>query len=1147
MITTETNQVDYSTPQKNERPMIVTPTTTATDIYVSSAQNGESKVSNGKLNGIANGSSNGSGNGNGLAHLSPSKAYSDAVEPPSTSAIFGLLKFLLWNGPLMACWSLLLLSVLAKEVWYGPLEQFLQSFQLVSESNNLGLYRALDPELTYYHRRCDHRDISTHDANDLLIDPNMTVEERQEVVLTHGAAVLQDVLSHPTARELRSYLETRHHEFHSNNLKLPWDELFWDGDNGSRLSLGLGPEDASIVERAIAEVGANAELKKTVEAIVGEDPAVVEVSTLSTMHDAEPQGIHTDSDFFGSSVLYARSFLHSYTMFISLQDTTSRMGATTVCPGTHWCADQDLSDLCQCNFLDEDDDEEDPIGYCNTFEASSNGKTGIDVGVLKRGDAMMFNQNIWHRGPRNYDEKRKENRVMFIMTFISRRDFEKGDNRQQGWGTYYYMRHSMWGHLFSDLKTAASGGMDLFKKRIWKAYGLIGAAKPGNIPWLEHWARQMANEMDFFRDGELEDFQTMLRELTETNRLANWLVLDDAVLKYLFGDHFYDEDDEIDWKGYLTLLVESAHHQSKRLYFTAAVATLMANGVLYALYCVFWFLLRWTKRGEESSPSFFEPPRPIRDVSRSFRGLLTGHLLVLGTYAATRYYVLFKAPMFERIHKGDINFKAFPPLPIGVFHDPEYDEDGNEVGTKTIYEEIYSADALFLKQQREQRDFQMEHPKHPYSYYFEEARERLEEGRRLSDYVIPRTELPEVARLPVQTTAFPERNDVLIGSRFDADFLASMNFVLEFHPGTKDWIKLMKEHLPAVSQNADESYLDMVVDTIVSKIIDSNAGSTLSLLSLEGGTPRRFLQQDFETGWWTNMTKDKAMTVTRRALIAMARPESIGVSYKHWKQVLAESRFGKRRDTALAKKWMPRFAEQAMAELFQGKTASEEDKTVVSPMATKKTKGISTEGLGRILLPSVGRGLMPKSVVTGKSALSLSNNPLLRKMVIPFRVQLRNLMLDMATLKVGDHILYKGNEDQNLFYQATIVNVYADDDELEIQPLRFDDISDNFDRVTTFVRTGDIQFYRAVEEGDVVWALTEDPDEEDESWKTYEILFITPFGGVDMVMTDDFVQKFSEGEETFENNPIGKDVKDLMLKEDGQLPDIRLRQYFMKD
>ena len=104
---------------------------------------------------------------------------------------------------MLACWFILLASGILKEVWHGPLEKLLQSFKLEEGSSDLGTYDALDHELTYYHRRCDHRDISTRDANDLLINPNMTHKERQEVVMTHGAAVMKNMISHSTARERR--------------------------------------------------------------------------------------------------------------------------------------------------------------------------------------------------------------------------------------------------------------------------------------------------------------------------------------------------------------------------------------------------------------------------------------------------------------------------------------------------------------------------------------------------------------------------------------------------------------------------------------------------------------------------------------------------------------------------------------------------------------------------------------------------------------------------------------------------------------------------------------------------------------------------------------------------------------------------------
>jgi Phytanoyl-CoA dioxygenase (PhyH) len=153
---------------------------------------------------------------------------------------------------------------------------------------------------------------------------------------------------------------------------------------------------------------------------------------------AGDQGIHTDSDWFGSSLLYSRTFLHSYSMFVALQDTSKELGATTVCPGTHFCADQDLEDLCLNH---------------GAFEVSTNGHTGYD-GVLRKGDAFLFNQNIWHRGPRNVDPDRLD-RIMFILTFATAKD-DAADRRIQGLGTYYYQRFNMWGATYSMLKDATT-------------------------------------------------------------------------------------------------------------------------------------------------------------------------------------------------------------------------------------------------------------------------------------------------------------------------------------------------------------------------------------------------------------------------------------------------------------------------------------------------------------------------------------------------------------------------------------------------------------------------------------------------------------------------------------------------------------------
>ena len=154
---------------------------------------------------------------------------------------------------------------------------------------------------------------------------------------------------------------------------------------------------------------------------------------------------------------------------------------------------------------------------------------------------------------------------------------------------------------------------------------------------------------------------------------------------------------------------------------------------------------------------------------------------------------------------------------------------------------------------------------------------------------------------------------------------------------------------------------------------------------------------------------------------------------------------------------------------------------------------------------------------------------------------MRKLMRRVVTLKIGDHILFKGADDQELFYQATIVSISAESDELEIQPLRGDDISEEFALVTVWVNMNDVQYYRPAEQGDMVWSLTLNPDEESRSWKMYNILFLTPFGQTELLMTDEFVERYSE-DDSFPNRPIARDFKEMMLVERG-VPDIRLRQY----
>ena len=149
------------------------------------------------------------------------------------------------------------------------------------------------------------------------------------------------------------------------------------------------------------------------------------------------------------------------------------------------------------------------------FEASSNGLTGPaddngeNGGVMLQGDAMMFNQNVWHRGAANRDPNNPNtNRVMFILTFVTR---NKGiarlesDRRYQGLGTYYYQRWNTWGHTYQDLKDA-----DTVMRQPVAVLRSLGIWKPRDrrwgIAWMEHMARELANAEHFYEDGDLRLF-----------------------------------------------------------------------------------------------------------------------------------------------------------------------------------------------------------------------------------------------------------------------------------------------------------------------------------------------------------------------------------------------------------------------------------------------------------------------------------------------------------------------------------------------------------------------------------------------------------------------------------------------------------------
>ena len=129
------------------------------------------------------------------------------------------------------------------------------------------------------------------------------------------------------------------------------------------------------------------------------------------------------------------------------------MGATEICPGTHMCANNDADITCA------------ELG----FQVS-----GEDV--WKRGNAILMNQQMFHRGPAH--KKRKgDHRSLFILTFAPRPK-PISEKRKIGQGGSYSLRWDMWGHTLNDFEQGVT-----VMRQPWAALRGLRIYKPKDAEW----------------------------------------------------------------------------------------------------------------------------------------------------------------------------------------------------------------------------------------------------------------------------------------------------------------------------------------------------------------------------------------------------------------------------------------------------------------------------------------------------------------------------------------------------------------------------------------------------------------------------------------------------------------------------------------
>ena len=289
-------------------------------------------------------------------------------------------------------------------------------------------------------------------------------------MLRHGVSVYQNVLTDETATAVREYIQER------NRV----EKGFYVIENAHRKSFGLTMEHPSI-QKALQEIASHPQLNPAMEAIMGVDPAIIEFTAITSMNGAVDQFFHQDVVEKGSGFKYARNFVPSYAFFVTVQDTTSTMGATEVCPGTHLCNDV-AREICREPGV--------------AVKVSTNSTTGI----WEKGTAALVNQQTIHRGTAHTDPIGGD-RVVFIITFAPRYNSQM-ESRLIGQGGSYSLLWNYWGHTLQD-----------YTRRMvepWLSLRALGIYKPKSAHWgwdfITVASMRISNDDNGYSRDDLVDF-----------------------------------------------------------------------------------------------------------------------------------------------------------------------------------------------------------------------------------------------------------------------------------------------------------------------------------------------------------------------------------------------------------------------------------------------------------------------------------------------------------------------------------------------------------------------------------------------------------------------------------------------------------------
>ena len=415
-------------------------------------------------------------------------------------------------------------------------------------------------ENTYYARHCTANDITTRSAHDLIVPPDESPHDASLRTQKHGMAVFPKVISDDHAATLRDYILNRNAALKETDM-----DYIWLISGANRWSFKLSA-DAPGAADVLRDISTHHKLRPTLEELLGDEPALVELTAITSAYGAGDQRFHQDNSHDSCQMGYARSFVSTYSIFLPLQDTTREMGATDACAGTHYCSSYD-QDMCYNR-----DNNIRVLGTRSNYteftaDPASDGK------YWKAGDAFLFDMPVIHRGPAHIDPTPGNERVMLVLTFSPRpRDPSKYgfDRRQLGLGTSYSNRWDMWGMTLSDLEDVESAMV--WPSRLLRTLGIFKRSTNGRKPavwgfdFFSVTATRLMNKQFGYRMNDLRQFINTLE-----SHPSHWI--NNRVAKYLFAHR------HLDWLDWL----EESLDRSKKATVRATGAAWVSLVVLLVL------------------------------------------------------------------------------------------------------------------------------------------------------------------------------------------------------------------------------------------------------------------------------------------------------------------------------------------------------------------------------------------------------------------------------------------------------------------------------------------------------------------------------------------------------------------------------------